>query len=294
MQVMEAKKIKRDFHNMPLSGYYAKQWFEYSLNIHEKVYGTENETFLKSLTYSCNVLNGKIYPIVFNCFNWSAENFASFLESYIRECKKNGFKFGMNLICTSYGKRYSYQFNSDLLKKRETDIFEKYTYLKHRPLLKGYDNDLFNILNEYMTEGCSGLKLMYNYGIPIYHKFIQIKENLSFKEAKEKVKTVLKNEICMPLKNNKEILSKILKGVARNSILWSPYCEISMLKKKIQGNIPENIIVLQWQEEFKKIWEVFKFNEELFWEVPEASKIRNIIPTVKDLFLIDIKNIPNK
>lgn len=285
IKLSKMKKIKRNFKNIPLIAYKPKDWCNYIANLYPRFYDHDYSYNPKLFALHSTVLTKHIYPIVFNKFRWSAEDFANFIQDNLATASSNGYYYEVPLLKSEFNKKEMDKFDIKLQEKRARDRFEQAIYLPHNPL-----TDELNDLWENIDEINGNLRKIYHYGIPLFQKYYQIKNNLDFKESCKQVREIIKKEIVSTYKTEKSVLERFFSGIAKNSILWSPYIESKMLKK----NISEKEILFDWRLEFKKAWEYYRFQDEYFWETHEGERLKEMLPHVKHIFMIDLNRILGK
>lgn len=283
---MSYKKRSFNIFNMPLNAYNTHTWFFLYCTLYKKY---NKSKFMKynhiekkyehySLPYVANFISREIYPKVFydDNRNWSAKNLIDFLIFSIKESVNNEKQFTLftfredrnnNLIQT-----YINNFDEKIKFKQENDLFEKISYCKFENL-SNHENNLITVI-EPLEE--KPITIMYNFGIPIYIRYLQLKDNklkYNFEDAKKIAKTSIKDFLLQYEKNEKEMTIKILKGIAKNSALWEPYIE----KKS-------NCSVFDWRNELQGLWNVLKFKEEIWWKDYYYTKKWPMLTSTKKLF----------
>lgn len=277
---------KRNPSNLPLAAFTAKNWCDYSALIFQEVYGEKFPDYPAQYASHSQLITNYVYPILFRELKWSCLDFANFLKEVTIQSKKNGIKrFTLALLKSEMNKKFAQKYNQKLITERNKDYFSRSIYTPHIFLTENKD-DLIYIVKQIEKDH---IKIFYNYGIPIFCKYFQIKNNTSLEESIKYTKSSLKSIISYH-KKDLMMTKKILDGIAESSVRWGPYCNKALLKKGIK----ESEVYFDWQEELKDLWKFFKCDTSDYWESHFSTKKRRMIRAVKDLFLIDIEKLRNK
>lgn len=281
---LKTGKTRRNSLIKPLPSYLAKDWCHHAGQIFKDVYGRECPHYPQYYTIHSSYLKRKIFPLVFQEKQWSAQDFSDFLRIYHNLMKKNGYYFVMMVM---KGYKFTQEVTKQDLqfhKRRLEDTFYRLSYCPHNTMFND-KNDIFEILDLVSDDsGKFDSGIIANYGIPIYHKYNQIRKDISFDDSKKNISDLLK-KIIIENKHDQSGLKRYFYYMAYNSVYWGPYCESDMLKT---GEL-ESCFVLDWQKEFDKVWEFFGIKDTELWEMPINLKLSKIIPPVKYLFEVDIK-----
>jgi len=275
-------KIKRSILKTPLSYYKASHWCDFSASCYFDIYKKKYEKYPLLYPSHCKVIKSYIYPVVFREKKWSSRDFAKFIIFDINRAKQSGIDYAINLMKSVKGQENIIEFDKILCNERNSDRFEDAIYLPHEPLLDD-PGDLMDVLGLIQ----SPLLIMYNFGIPIFHKYMQIKNNISFLEAKKITSDTIRFDVIENFKDDRDILRRILEGIVKNSCFWGPYYS----PKKIKKFIAEEDFIIDWRKEYDKVWKIFKFEESDFWEYKNNEFLRPILKPVKFLFDIEIREL---
>jgi hypothetical protein len=211
---------------------------------------------------------------------WSAREFAFFLENSLKDSKTG--KYPFTLFCLSKDRRNKYIFSLDKQTKefqgvRKHDLLQGLVYLRFYSLATS-DNDLILILDE-IDEENKEIKICFNYGMPVYIRYYQIKNNLSAEEAMQDCKKKIIG-ICRELaEESPQAVKKMLEGFFRSSILWEPYYDGEIVSRYNADRI------IDWRAEFGEISRKYGFLKEDWWKEGRDTKKFPMIQSVKKLFL---------
>ena len=275
-------KIKRSIYMVPLSSFKASQWWDITAKYYYDVYEKKYEKYPFLYPSHCKVIKNYIYPIVFREKKWSARDFAKFIFFDMNRGKQSGIDYAINIMKSSKGQERIIEFDKILYNERTSDRFEESIYLPHEPL-SDEPGDIIEVLD--MID--SPLAMMYNFGIPIFHKYTQIRGSYSFLDAKKITSETLKVEVIEKFKDDKDVLRRILEGIVKNSCFWGPYYS----PVKVRKFISEEDYIIDWRKEYEKIWDFFGFKESDFWEHKDNEFLRPILKPVKFLFDIEIREL---
>jgi len=261
---------RRKIKDLPLCGYYSTHWAHYFNSIYYK----HNKEFYKlGLANESQIIAGSAYIRAFQKREWSARNFAKFLEENIINTKNRSTKFTIKSfkLDSKFIDIYMDKFDEKIKNQRKTDIFERLIYLRNYPLTKKQE-DLFIIFEENEQYP---LKLFFNYGLVSYQRYIQLKKKCSLYEAIQKTRIDLK-EIVKDLSGESDLRKKIISGIFRTTILWEPYTNF-----KQREHAPENSYIIDWREDYKKLIEIYGFRKERWWkekhitfQLPQINSIK--------------------
>jgi hypothetical protein len=267
---------KRSYKKLPLSGYKTFEWVYYFSDFYKNVNDTE---YPRTRSNEANMLVNKVYPKVFEEMKWSSSDFKKYIESNLNSPnKKTREQFYLGFIVSNDIRIMNLEkFDTELVKARKDDLFEKLTYIPHIPILSEDETNmtLFDIISK-----CSEINILatiYNYGILNYHRYLQLKGK-EFNQATLEIANLFKNELIDKIKKNDEnTFIKIVEGIAKNTTLWEPYCENATCRNARN--------VLDWRQIFYKIWDNKTINvtKNSWWNNSPDYSIQ-LIPSVKKFF----------
>lgn len=273
---------KRNYKNKPLDAYSQKDWLMLFMSIFHKTYGKHmfdndpREGFQTKVN-----LMGVGLSQAFGEYKWSAKEFVRFLEDQCEESCRNNFEYKVFTFTRGYSdKRFRSQ-DRFYQQEREEDPFHSMTYHRYYQLRNTKD-DLLDVLS-YLEDDY--VKMMYSFGIPITHKYIQIMHKKTFSEASAMVKRVLKEQVVVPHSRDFELVKDYFSAVFENSVLWGPYKDVETHDK---FHVPEEH-VFDWRQELEFLWKAFGLHELPIWEESEKNINWEPLPQVQKLFRKGLK-----
>jgi len=280
--ILDDKEVVRGIENMPLSAYKARQWMDLIYKLHKKIRGYN---YNSGILVDSQALTGKIYPLVFEKFEFSAIDFKEYIEELIEQKDYSGkfVKFIVGFIGSNDSRINDIErFIGHKKRLREEDIFEDKIYLPHWPLTADND-DLYTVINRMPKRP---LAILYNYGIVLYYRFLQAKNAFSMEEAIDEISRIFIKEFIelKMIDSHPDVVEKILAGIAKNTLLWEPYPENEAGKSTYLKHI-------DWRKSFYKIFsdKKFKITSSLWWKDHQNNNL-NKIPAVDLMFKKRNKN----
>ena len=264
-------RTRRAADRLPLCGYSEGDWYFLFCYLYKKYTGQEN-IYKNTKTQILYIQD--IYKSVFYIREWSAREFAIFLEYFIQVAIKKGLFPSLAMLSDGNINSIVDKFSKERESIKEVDFYERLIYVKFYPLTIN-QRDLIAIFDE-----ISESKIIFNYGIVCFQKYLQVKNNISFFESINLMKEKLKH-LYIGLGNNKEDRKRFLEGMVRNTILWEPYSNSEMRK-----TVGENKIVMDWRKEISGIIKNNKMDLNLWWRKKEETYGEAIIGAIKDLFVL--------
>jgi len=220
---------------------------------------------------------GSLYGTVFNELHWSALDFARFIDEIIIQ---SSIKAGKHPSLLPYQKKKEktksiiLQYSKKLEKDREENYFKGLIYVPFYPL-RPNQRDL-GLFFSYMNFP----KIVFNYGLVNYQRYIQIEKNISLQKAIQETKT----EFLIFLKEIKDFkltMEKVIKGTIRNTLMWEPY---SNHKQRVSRG--ENDIIMNWREIFEVFIKYYKLEKKLWWRdksftyrIPQIKAVEEFFKT---------------
>lgn len=277
----EFSKIKRNFLNKPISAYNANDWFDFYKSLYEKAVGFEYPSTKRK---DSMLIKTFVYPIVFGKYQWSARNFATFLCEKIKSTRKKDTPYLIAFI--SKDEHAISKYSEQIEKNKREKIFDRTIYLPHIPLAEE-DNDVRKMLKIFdVYFDTTPIPIMFNYGIPIFHRFLQLERKMKFDDATKEIKKIILDKILIQFKKHGEVIELLCEGIVKNSILWEPYVEINKTKR----NILTESCVIDWRKEFADIWKKFSLLKNDWWEPKESRSTYKIISGIGDFFDYKIRH----
>jgi hypothetical protein len=211
---------------------------------------------------------------------WSAREFAFYIKDSLEKTRNDKFPFSLFYLRSDRKNRFKRDLDEQtkiFRDQRENSVFQSLVYLRFYNLSK-CDYNLVPVFDSIEEEN-KEIKICFNYGIPNFIRYRQIKCQLSSAEAvsdcKQKIFDSCKNLV---LKYPKE-MSKIFEGFVRSSILWEPYYKVEIKQKDdVEG-------IVNWRHEFQPMINRYSFENEPWWREEEETKRVQIITCVRNIFL---------
>jgi len=270
------KLKKRTCENQALSSFTANTWCQYVSQTYREIFEEKYPNYPEKIRYESNMLVNFIYPTVFDLHGFSARDFKDLINISIKKCKSKNSKFFLGNLKTEYGKKQILTFQRKLLAKRQEDLFEKIVHLPHKAISDDPD-DLFLIID---STPMTSVQFMANYGLCIYHKYLQLSKPTSFEEATKLVRRSLLDDVLIKYKNNLPVLKSIMSMIAQNTIAWEPYTA-----SEIKDGIPAcGFIYLDWRKEFNSIFEKLGLKYEPWWKSRNVTSNLHPLKSVNKLF----------
>lgn len=268
------KKSKRVYSNKPISAYNSNDWFDFYKFNYENEVGDMYPSFKKRDSMT---IKSFVYPLIFDKYRWSAREFASFLIFMIKKTKKRETPYVISFIPKDEEGLEKYTHMME--KRRSMNFYDRSTHIPHIPMSEE-DNDILSLLNVFDVRfDTSPVSILCSYGIPIFHRYLQIERSMSPRDATKKIKSIFADDILMKFKNNREVIEKIFCSMAKSSILWEPCTEGDPKK-----NVMLESTVSRWREELSSVWKKFGVDKLDWWEPLESRKTYRPIPGVIDFF----------
>lgn len=274
---------KRTFRNKPLDGYSKKDWLLLFMDIYRKTYMEEmfdvapNEGFQGKVNLM-SIGIGK----VFGPRGWSAPEFKRFLEEQCEESVKNDFQFKVFTFAREYCEKRLKIYDRIYRQERAEDDLRQMTFHKHYQIRTEKPNDLLEILAYLDNEW---IKMMYSFGIPITHKYIQIAHQKTFTEARNMILSTIKEEMVVKYSSSPELVREYFETVLENSVLWGPYKNRETIEKFY---VPEDH-VYDWRKDLEFIWKHFGLDKLPIWDESEKNIYWEAIPQVHKIFTKGLK-----
>ncbi|MDO8610943.1 MAG: hypothetical protein Q7R95_10465 [bacterium] len=260
------KRGKRSLNSLPITSYGGIEWHYVIKNFYQ-------DKLLEEYPYvvsnDVTFFNTFVYPLIFKEYQWSAYEFNDFIEQNLQSMiqkKKVHNPFFMRALKNKYYTNSIDEKNNLYIVSRKSDPLKYMTHISHCPI-SAYGVDLYQIMD---THESRSIALLYNYGIPLYGRYLQIKHQCPIDIAIEKIKTIFHEDIFGTIKSNPGLLQSIFKEMAKNSILWGPYMK--------------NKIYMDWQKKFNKIWHVLEIDKSAWWSLDDSCVNKSIIGQVSDMF----------
>jgi len=276
-----SKKTDRNSSNLPLSAYNASTWCHLFANLYKKTYGKTYENYRIRLGAEATVLANVVYPYAFDGLGYSAREFALFLETYLR----TSYNAQRDLVVMMLANPASFSKMEYYIKKyrrvRKKDRFESLIYIPHTPLTDDPD-DLQLILE---SSNLTPIQMLSNYGISIFHRYLQLYGPMSYEEATKRTYEIVMNEILIKYHSDKEFIKQLFRMVTKSSILWEPFANDGHVK----GLKVSAYYSLDWRREFGEFWKQFKFYREDWWRTEAQTSALRPVPTVKKFFNVQPK-----
>lgn len=262
------KKSRNNPKDVPLSAFKTNHWIQYTKQEYKRVAGKVYTGHKTEMTH----LKNKIYPRVFKKLNMSARDFKAFIDMKVKQAKDvESYKFCLAFINDETFDEVEV-FNKQRIDMRRNDIFEHHVYLPHRPV-SSFDDDIEKMLEEFADRP---IALMYNYGIPVYHRYLQKAEDMTLKEATDHIWDVIQKTLKDIEQDDKTCVKKICSGIAQASAMWMPY----------NTKNPKERVIVDWEEEFKPLWEGLHIDKEAWWKNRGKFKSKPQLPSMKNFFEI--------
>jgi len=250
------KKRKRSFFETPECAFQSKEWTFWFAHTYEQI---NKIKYSKDPQKEIPIIAKNIYPIFFYDLKWSALEFMFFIKSNF---KKNTDIKKIPTLSTFHFKKEIMQsiakdFNKTILLNRR-EYLNNLIYLQFYPL--SITQDDFMMLFKNFEDDLEGF--MFNYGIQNFHKYIQKKQNIDFEEARNFTKKCIV-QILKKHEHKEKILKKLFLGISKNSIKWEP----------CTSQYDEINIVIDWRQDFRKIWELCGSTKKTWWREQKNNKI---------------------
>lgn len=278
---------RRKYNTMPFSFFKTKQWHNYYSFLYSKILSKQ---YSEKIGFSQSCLLNKVYPLVFEDLKWSAKDFASFTEDMIMEVKnkkRRDFKISYfnNLEKVT---EVVYNYNEKLEEKRINDIFSKIIYIPHIPLLNEKE-DLMEILS--LNENEYGL--MYNYGICVFHRFLQGRstgeypQGMTVDEATAYISALLENLKKNLIDTRPDALERYISETAKNTLMLEPYTE-----KPDSRNAR---VLVDWRKEFRPFLngDMMDLTDSPWWR-DEPNYSMTVNNAIRGLFITKKRKSKNK
>ena len=283
MKEYEEKKDKRNYNNLPFSAYNSSTWCQFFANIYNKIYGKRYENYYisKKLESEAIIISNFVYPYAFDELKYSAREFAKFLTTYLQ----TSHNANRDLAITMLSKPASFSKMNYYIKKyrriRKDDPIESIIYVPHTPLTNDPD-DLQLILE---STNLTPIQMLANYGISIFHKYLQLKGPFSYEEATKRTNKIIMNEILIKYRNEPELIRELFRIITKNTILWEP----SFKEGHLNGVKTSSYYSLDWRNEFGNFWKEFSFYKEDWWKSESQTEKLQPIVAVHRFFSVQPK-----
>lgn len=274
----ETRKIARNSSNLPLSAFNASTWCHLFSNLYRKTYGKKYDNYYisKKLQAEAILIANSVYPYAFDELKYSAREFAKFLAIYLQ----TSHNAGRDLVVMMLAKPASFSKMEYYAKKyrriRKNDPIESLIYIPHTPITNDPD-DLQLILE---STNLTPVQMLANYGIGIFHRYLQLYGPMSYDDATKKTHEIMLNEILLKYRSEPELVRELFRIITKNSILWEPF-GIDGYTKGIKMSA---YFSLDWRKEFGEFWREFKFYKEEWWRSESQTAKLQPIPTVCRFF----------
>jgi len=270
------KSSVRHCDNLPISSYTSRIWCQYFSGKYYEVYGERYPNYPSRIEAESVTMSSIVYPFAFDELKYSAIEFSNFLVKYINTMFNAKKELAILMLKTDASKSKMEHYIKQYRRLRKNEKLESLIYIPHVPFT-GDEDDLQLILD---SSNLNSIQILSNFGIPIFHKYITLKNLLSFEKGAKLTQEIVLREILLKYKEDVELLEKLLMMIAKNSILWEPYFDSKLIKKK--GD--QSLFVLDWRNEFSNIWGEFNFYSKDWWKNVENTSCLKPIPTVKKFF----------
>lgn len=279
---------KRNYKNKPLEGYSKKDWLLLFMNIFRNTYKKEmfDNSAKEGFQGKVNLM-AKGIGEVFGVRDWSAPEFKRFLEEQCEESLANNYEFKVFTFTRGYCDKRLKLYDMRYRIEREKDDLRSMTYHKHYQIRTDKTNDLLEVLS-YLNNDY--VKMMFSFGIPITHRYIQIAHKKTFTEARNIILKTIKEKIVSEHSKNPELVKEYFGIVLENSVLWGPYKNKEIIEK---FHIPEDHIY-NWREDLDFIWKHFGLNKLPIWDEAEKNIYWESIPQVHKMFTKGLKRKTKK
>lgn len=273
-ELLKEKDGRRGFRDIPLCAYNKGNWVAFFCSVFFHIEGRRYVIKQDAMKAEMCFLENA-YRMVFYNRCWSAREFARFLIQAISNSQSSENVFTLRTFSAKneYIKNIIWRYNERTEALRDSDKFEGLVYIPFYPLTSG-DDVLFSVMDEI---GDDVIKVSFNYGLPIYTKFLQVLYNIKLDESIKLTRKRL-SENLIPLEN--DIREKILVGIARNSVLWEPHTSKKQ-KRQMEG---EDNIVINWREEYSKIWNKYNCRRKKWWREKYQTNKEKRLNVVKEFF----------